>query len=77
MIRVHLGGHLDWYDLQRRRWIDVPAQGPIKLWALAQRLGVPASEIAVVMLNHRIADLETDSAQDGDIVEFFSAIGGG
>jgi molybdopterin converting factor small subunit len=77
MIRVHLGGHLDWYDPQKRRWLEVPVQGAIGLLALARCLGVPASEIAIVTVNRRKAELETDSARDGDTVEFFSAVGGG
>ncbi|MGQ9766696.1 MAG: nickel-dependent lactate racemase [Anaerolineae bacterium] len=77
MMRVHLGGHLSWYDPQKRAWLDVPVQAPITLLALAEHLGVPAGEIAVVSINRRIAELETDSAYDGDTVEFFPAIGGG
>jgi len=77
MMRVHLGGHLDWYDPQKRSWLDVPVQGPITLLALAERLGVPAAEIAIVTVNRRIAKLETDSAGEGDTVEFFPAVGGG
>lgn len=77
MMRVHLGGHLDWYDPQKRAWLDVPVQGSITLLSLAERLGVPAGEIAIVTVNRRIAELETDSARDGDTVEFFPAVGGG
>ncbi len=77
MMRVHLGGHLDWYDPQKRSWLDVPVEGTITLLALAERLGVPPGEIAIVTVNRRAAELETDSAREGDTVEFFPAVGGG
>ena len=36
-----------------------------------------AVKIAVVAVNGRMADLQTDVASDGDQVEFFSPMGGG
>ena len=76
-MRIHLGGHLDWYDPQKRTWLDVPVEGTITLLALAERLGLPPGEIAIAIVNRRAVELETASASDADTVEFFTAIGGG
>ncbi len=76
-MRVHLGGHLDWYDPQKRAWLDVPVTGTITLLALAERLGLPPGEIAIAVVNRRAVELETGRAGDADTVEFFTAIGGG
>ncbi len=76
-MRVHLGGHLSWYDPQKRAWLELTPAGPIALLELVRRLGVPRAEIAVAAVNRRAVDLETAVAADGDTVEFFTAVGGG
>ena len=76
-MRVHLGGHLSWYDPQKRAWLELAQPEPIALIDLARRLGVPSAEIAVVTVNRRAVELETAVASDGDTVEFFAPIGGG
>lgn len=76
-MRIHLGGHLDWYDAGKRSWLELTFERPITLLTLAEQLGVPPGEIAIVAVNRRQANLETDGAGNSDIVEFFPAIGGG
>ena len=76
-VRVHLGGHLSWYDPQKRAWLELTQGGPIALLELVRRLGIPTAEIAVATVNRRAVDLETAVATDGDTVEFFTAVGGG
>ena len=76
-MRVHLGGHLSWYDPQKRTWLELPQADPIALLELVRQLGIPAAEIAVATLNHRAVDLETAVAAEADTVEFFTAVGGG
>ncbi|MDR2422635.1 MAG: MoaD/ThiS family protein [Deltaproteobacteria bacterium] len=43
---------------------------------LAEKLGLPLSEIKIVMLNGRRADLDA-RLKDGDRVGYFPAVGGG
>ncbi len=76
-MRVHLGGHLSWYDPGKRAWLEFAEPGPIALLELVRRLGVPPAEIAVATVNRRAVDLETAVAGDEDTVEFFTAVGGG
>jgi sulfur carrier protein ThiS len=77
VIRVHLGGHLSWYDSEKRAWLDLPAGGPVALADLAARFGIPAAEIAIISLNRRAVELNGPTARPGDVVEFFPPIGGG
>ena len=76
-MRIHLGGHLSWYDPRKRTWLELPQPGPITLLELVRRLGIPAAEIEVASVNRRAVDLETAVAAEGDTVEFFTAVGGG
>ena len=43
-MRLHLGGHLDWYDPQKRAWLDLHLDTPLLLTDLLQQLGIPAGE---------------------------------
>lgn len=76
-MRVHLGGHLSWYDPQKRTWLELPEPGPVALLEVLRRLGIPPAEIAIATVNRHAVDLETSVAADGDTVEFFTAVGGG
>jgi hypothetical protein len=77
VVRIHLGGHLNWYDSEKRAWLELTQPQPIALMDLARRLGVPVAEIAIATVNRRAVDLATAAAAEGDTVEFFSPIGGG
>jgi len=76
-MRVHLGGHLSWYDPQKRSWLELSQPKPITLLDLARRLGVPPAEIAVAAVNRRAVELETGMAAGDDEVEFHPPVGGG
>jgi sulfur carrier protein ThiS len=76
-MRVHLGGHLSWYDPQKRSWLELPQPEPVRLLDLAARLGLPAAEISIAALNGRAVNLAEAIATDDDRVEFFSPLGGG
>lgn len=76
-MRVHLGGHLNWYEPHKRTWVALAQPKPLALLDLAQQLGIPAAEIAIAIVNRSAVDLKTGVAADDDTVEFFSAVGGG
>ena len=76
-MRLHLGGHLNWYDVDKRAWLDLPLAGPTRLTVCLAELGVPAGEVAIVVVN-RQAVIEADPLlADGDVVELFPPLGGG
>jgi sulfur carrier protein ThiS len=76
-MRIHLAGHLAWYEPQKRAWLELRGVGPIGLLDLLRRLGVPDAEVAVAVVNGRALELEAATAKEGDKVEFFPPIGGG
>jgi len=76
-MRVHLGGHLNWYDPQRRGWVDLPAGGALRLLAVCAAVGLPPEEIAVAVINGQAVNLEHATATGADTVEFYPPIGGG
>ena len=76
-MRLHLGGHLDWYDAQKRPWQDVALAEPVLLTDLLAQLGIPAGEVAVVAVNRRAVPLAGAVVTDGDRVELYPPMGGG
>jgi sulfur carrier protein ThiS len=87
-MRVHLGGHLNWYDQDKRSWLELDPQAvqagsrdglsdPLTPAALAQRLGLPRGEIALVAVNGRAVDLDSVELARSDRVEFYPPVGGG
>lgn len=76
-MRIHLGGHLSWYDSEKRDWLTRSQPTPIALDSLAAELGLPVSEVAIIAVNRRVADWDSPPVTDADVVEFFSPIGGG
>jgi len=87
-VRVHLGGHLSWYDSDRRAWLDLDDHvapmaygeglpGSLTPIDVAQHLAIPRGEIALVAVNGRVVDPATALLMPGDKVEFYPPIGGG
>jgi len=75
-MRLHLGGHLNWYDPHKRSWLAIDLTQPTVLVELLQQLSVPAGEVAITVLNGRVADLDA-IVSNGDRVELYPPIGGG
>jgi len=76
-MQLHLGGHLSWYDPQKRSWLELHLSEPIPLVELVRQLGLPEGEIAVVAVNRRAISLEEAIVSDGDRVELYPPLGGG
>ena len=76
-MRLHLGGHLDWYDPQKRAWLDLRLDAPLLLTDLLQQLGIPAGEVAIVAVDRRAVPLEGTRVSDGNRVELYPPMGGG
>ena len=76
-MHLHLGGHLGWYDPQKRSRLVIQLGEPILLSALLERLAIPLAEIAVATVNRQAVELERAQVSDGDSVELFPPVGGG
>ena len=76
-MRLHLGGHLDWYDPQKRAWLDLRLDAPLLLTDLLQQLGIPPGEVAIVAVDRRAVPLEGTTVSDGNRVELYPPMGGG
>jgi sulfur carrier protein ThiS len=76
-MRLHLGGHLSWYDPQKRSWLELSLPEPVALIELVRQLELPVEEIAISVVNGHAVSLEEARVSDGDRVELYPPIGGG
>jgi sulfur carrier protein ThiS len=76
-MRLHLGGHLNWYDPHKRSWLTISLPEPTPLIELLQELQVPTGEVALTVINSRLVELEQARVSDGDRVELYPPVGGG
>lgn len=77
MVRVHLGGHLNWYDPQKRAWLELRPGALPSVRGLVEQLGLPPGELAVIALNGRLIELDDTPLADGDRIDFYPPMGGG
>ncbi len=87
-MRVHLGGHLNWYDSGKRAWLELDVQDvqranrdrasdPLAPSDVARYLGLPRAEIALVAVNGVVVDPDVVRLAPDDRIEFYPPIGGG
>lgn len=76
-MNLHLGGHLSFYEPQRRSWVEFPLQAPQSLPDLLAGLGIPPGEVALVVINGALAQEEAPIIAENDLVELYPPMGGG
>ncbi len=76
-MQLRLGGHLSWYDPQKRARLEIPLTAAVPLTVLLQQLEIPPAEIALVTVNRKMVALEDAQVSDRDQVELFPPVGGG
>jgi sulfur carrier protein ThiS len=76
-MRLHLGGHLSWYDPQKRSWLELAVSEPAALIELVRQMNLPPEEIALTVVNGHAVLLDEACVSDADRVELYPPIGGG
>jgi sulfur carrier protein ThiS len=76
-VKLHLGGHLAFYDPEKRSHLELEIKGKVSLVALLQQLKVPLAEIALVVVNSELVELENSLITNTDRVDLYPPIGGG
>lgn len=77
-MQLYLGGHLNWYDSQKRRSIEITLENPTRLTDLLGRFQLPLHEIAVGTLNGEpILLFEQIILNNTDSVRLYPPVDGG
>lgn len=76
-MKLHLGGHLAFYEAHKRSNLEVRLNGSVLLAELLRDLNIPCGEVALVVVNGAQASLEAATVTDQDQVAVYPPIGGG
>jgi sulfur carrier protein ThiS len=76
-MRLHLAGHLAWYESQKRSHVEISAPRSTLLIDLLRDLGIPLGEIAIAVVNGVAVEPKTIRVSDTDRVDLFPPVGGG
>ena len=76
-MKVHLGGHLAFYDPEKRSRFEVHLEAETALLDLVRELGIPEAEIAIAAVNRTVVALAEARVGDADRLDLYSAMGGG
>ncbi|MDR3575212.1 MAG: hypothetical protein P4L50_15240 [Anaerolineaceae bacterium] len=76
-MRIHFGGHLAFYNPQEQNWLDYTLPESAAICQVLAQLGIPSAEIALSVVNDKIADLETTVVNDNDTLQFYPPMDGG
>jgi len=76
-MRLHLGGHLNYFDALQRANLEIELVGKQRLEDVLARLRIPAGEIFLVSINGVVVALEDAWIQPGDHVQLYPPMGGG
>lgn len=76
-MEVHLGGHLAFYDREKRSRFEVHLEAETAVLDLIRRLGVPEAEIAVAAVNRTVVSLAEARVGDADRLELYPPMSGG
>ena len=77
MIRIFLGGHLNFYHPQKDKWLEVEVNGATSLTEILINAGIPLAEVNLVSVNGDVVELEGLMVSEEDDVRLYSATGGG
>jgi molybdopterin converting factor small subunit len=76
-MRIHLGGHLAYYQAEKQPWSEVALGQPLLLAEAARRMNVPEAEVALWVVNGAAVDPRETMVCDTDIVQLFPPVDGG
>jgi sulfur carrier protein ThiS len=76
-MQLYLGGYLDYYNPERGNWLEVKLSQPSQLGKVLTELGIPMSEVHLVVLNGQLVDISKAIVSEEDELKLFPAVGGG
>ena len=76
-MEVHLGGHLAFYDREKRSRFEVHLEAETALVDLIRQMGVPEAEIALAAVNRTIVALPGTWVGNADRLDLYPPMSGG
>ena len=74
---LHLGGHLAFYEAEKRSRVAVPLEAETALVEVLRRLRIPEAEVGLAAVNREIVRLSDARVTDDDRVDLYPPMDGG
>ena len=76
-MKLYAGGYLDLYLPNRSRTVGIELVQPTSLREILAKLGIPAGEVLLVVINGELVDLQEAIVSEQDDVKLYPAVNGG
>ena len=76
-MRLHLGGHLNYFDELKRSEFEIELSQEQKLTDILSGLKIPVGEVFLVVVNGELVTLEDARIQPDNYVQLYPPMGGG
>lgn len=76
-MKLYAGGYLTFYTPGQQPDVEYDISEPIELLKLLGKLGIPAGDVQLVILNGQIVDLDQALLRNQDEVKVFPGVDGG
>jgi sulfur carrier protein ThiS len=76
-MRLYAGGYLDIYLPQRRNTVEIEVGQPTSLKEILAELGIPAGEVALVVINGELVNLHEAVVSGQDELKLYPPVDGG
>lgn len=77
IMRLYLGGYLDFYNPDPGNWLEVQLEQPSRLSEVLATLGIPLGDVQLFVLNGDLVEISETIVSEQDVVKLFPAVGGG
>jgi sulfur carrier protein ThiS len=76
-MRLHLGGHLNYFDALKRADLEIELSGKEHLRDVLALLKIPAGEVFIISINGEVVSLDDAWIRPNDYVMLYPPMGGG
>jgi sulfur carrier protein ThiS len=76
-MRLYLGGFFSFYFPGRPQWLEIELPEPLPLRQVLEQQGIPLGEVALIVLNQELVELDQAIVTNGDEVRLYPPIDGG
>jgi hypothetical protein len=77
LMRIYLGGHLNFYHPEKEKWLEIELPQPKPLIDVLGAADIPLGEVHLVVIDSEKVELQSAHVSDHDEVKLYSAVGGG
>jgi len=76
-MKLYTGSYFAFFTSDRNHWVEIELRRPTRLTDILSELGIPISEVYLIVVNDQLVEAPDTCLSNDDIVKLYPAIGGG